>query len=377
MISTAPCLGCDRATFIEDVNNRVCAPCWDMWQPDVAPDEICLVCGARGLMKTELICGECWDLHDKDPSTDLPLKGPRTVRDALDIYAQRRTLVDPQTGQPVTAWIHVPPPVCPPPVVSGAELSSRDTLDLDPEPDDSVFRLLCEVMREHWRPGSSYPGAKALNPSRWRLPVPTTPCEDKEDFVRLHRAHGIHWQVVAAWTIVYPFLISPVSLCVNHYVLGQHAVGHSLETCPLVGRDNVRHAVVHWGDQTEMFWQASRAGFLSVKKRPAFSLPVLSKSVCFSCFLPVLLHGGSFGNCPVPDVLPQLLFMYWVHHRQRLVHSSLLPEVDGNTTFAKYWSMLKLPDKVSYPNLIRYALHAVAHLGLANLGLTHEPVHPA
>ena len=107
---------------------------------------------------------------------------------------------------------------------------------------------------------------------------------------------------------------------------------------------------------------------MQVKCRPRFDLPKFSASVCFRCFLPLELHGTLARPCPLGEVIPHLLFLIWIHHRNSMIQCIMLPEVDEDTTFPEYWSMLKLPDDESFPNLTKYIVWAVAHLGFTTLG---------
>ncbi|EJD38550.1 hypothetical protein AURDEDRAFT_172313 [Auricularia subglabra TFB-10046 SS5] len=159
---------------------------------------------------------------------------------------------------------------------------------------------------------------------------------------------------------VFPLLQRRV--CANHYALGQDATGHATMRCPLRGQMNAWFAVADFDGQSVKLHE--------VKTRPFYE-PMLHR-VCYRCMFPLSLHTGTLG-CVFEDIILQLLFLLFVHHQPALVAAAELPEVDDATTFSNYWSMLKLADSEGYPNIFKYTLWAVAHIGVESVGV--PPAH--
>ncbi|EJD47620.1 hypothetical protein AURDEDRAFT_123503 [Auricularia subglabra TFB-10046 SS5] len=162
----------------------------------------------------------------------------------------------------------------------------------------------------------------------------------------------IHAGELQFYDTLFP-LLGRTSFCANHYAIRRTAVGHGTMKCGLRGANSAWYAEVQFNGQQKLLRQ--------IKSTPKF-LP-MAHPVCWRCMVPQSLHETA-DDCPFPDVVPQLIFLLFLHHREAMVSAAALPEVDEHTTLSQYWSMVKLQDADGYPNLIKYALWAVAHLGV-------------
>lgn len=313
------CIICSEP--LEALTARVCATCWGCW--DQLLNDVCITCGAPDGVNALLLCAAC--------------SNPKP----LSIEDLERSIVRP--------------------TLNGESLATIHDVDRAYNVKNILYGLSSDILYSLKLANSRYPHADAriLDPSIWPLPAPDATC-DTDLSLSYYRNRRVPIQIRFLWNALYVFLIPGRPICVNHYALRQPALGHSYENCNLVGPDNIRHAVVQWGDTVETFW--------TIKRRPGFLLSDTHRSVCFKCFVPVLLHRPDLRSCALGDIIPQLLFLLWVHHREHMVASDALSEVTSNTTFARYWSMLKLPDEDGYRNIIRYTLFAVWGLGVENLG---------
>ncbi|EJD36227.1 hypothetical protein AURDEDRAFT_130179 [Auricularia subglabra TFB-10046 SS5] len=166
-------------------------------------------------------------------------------------------------------------------------------------------------------------------------------------------------RLVMMFDIATPWLLRK-DLCTNCATRGEDCTGHTYRSCPRTGQQNVLRARVAFDD--------AMVTYAEVKNKPHWVVAVNRNSVCFRCFFPLLreLHGE---NCQYPDIVPQLLFMMYMNQRAAMASAPELPEMDDDTTFAQYWSMLKIADGEGFPNVMKYFMWSAVFLGIDILGI--------
>ncbi|EJD35537.1 hypothetical protein AURDEDRAFT_175403 [Auricularia subglabra TFB-10046 SS5] len=105
-----------------------------------------------------------------------------------------------------------------------------------------------------------------------------------------------------------------------------------------------------------------------LQEKPQFADFHLKLAICFKCWLLHCLHKDP-GECVFQDVVPQLVFMLYVHHHGEMAAAPELPEVNACTTFAQFWAMVKHRNADGFANTMKYAMWGVAHLGIDSIGL--------
>ncbi|KZV90394.1 hypothetical protein EXIGLDRAFT_770889 [Exidia glandulosa HHB12029] len=193
------------------------------------------------------------------------------------------------------------------------------------------------------------------------LSQPDPRSRNPRDVRKLSKLEEVHRML---WDAVYPMLRFE-DACMNCYPARVPCMGHTAfsGSCPRPVYANILTVTVPHGGGWKRYDQVHGA---------FTEPPATAKEYCFKCwFLFKGLHRDTVKKdtpCALQDLLPPLLFMFWVNH-SAMITSTKFFGVDGPDSFEGYWARLREPDDEGYPWFVRYTIHITRYLGVTQFPL--------